>query len=459
MGIIIVCEYIDRAVSGKTDTRTQFQKMLSDSARGRFGHVITWKIDRFSRNRYDSVMYKAKLKLNGVKVSYVADVIPEGPEGVIVESMLEGMAEYYSLNLATNVVRGLKDTALEGRFTGGPTPLGYKIVDGRYEVDETTAPIVRDLFMWRANNHTFKTITALVEEKYGKVMPHRSLSVIFRNKKYSGLLEYGKNWDETVVIPGGIPAIIDAETFARVSRMREAAKRAPNLGHGKSVYLLSGKTFCGRCGHTVFGCSSFVKGKNYQYYLCSNKYEDGCDLPRVRCELLDDAIMRATFNEVLTPEAMARIAHKAAEIQQKENDTEAGKDEKELRAVKKSIANIMNAIEAGIFTETTKARLEALENRQKVIVMEMHRKEVRTPLKLSEKEIIEYLRLFCDGDIDDPDFRRRITDMFIHKVVINGDDTVELFLNISDGGDSGFVVLTLTGARYLQTTNAEYRRK
>ena len=124
-GITIVGTYIDRALSAKTDNRPEFQRMIKDSARNNFDVVIVWKLDRFSRDRYDSAHYKRILKKNGVKIISAKENISDGPEGIILESMLEGMAEYYSAELSEKIHRGQKENALKGKNNGGGIPLGY----------------------------------------------------------------------------------------------------------------------------------------------------------------------------------------------------------------------------------------------------------------------------------------------------------------------------------------------
>ena len=121
-GFRIIGEYTDKALTGRTDKRPDFQRMLKDAERGVFKAVICWKIDRFARNRYDSATYKYKLKKNGVRVYYAKEAIPEGPEGIILESVMEGYAEYYSENLSQNIKRGNYDSALERKT------LGYKLL-------------------------------------------------------------------------------------------------------------------------------------------------------------------------------------------------------------------------------------------------------------------------------------------------------------------------------------------
>ena len=119
--------YIDRAFSARTDQRPAFQEMIDDSAKHLFDTVIVWKLDRFSRDRYDSAWYKHVLKRNGVRVVSATELISEGAEGVILESVLEGYAEYYSKDLSQKVIRGMTDNLLKGKFNGGSIPIGYTI--------------------------------------------------------------------------------------------------------------------------------------------------------------------------------------------------------------------------------------------------------------------------------------------------------------------------------------------
>ena len=125
--IQIVDTYIDRALSAKTDNRPDFQRMIKDSANGLFDTVIVQKLDRFARNRYDSAHYKSILRKNGVKVISATELISDSAEGILLESMLEGMAEYYSAELSEKVVRGLTENALKCKYNGGTLPIGYTI--------------------------------------------------------------------------------------------------------------------------------------------------------------------------------------------------------------------------------------------------------------------------------------------------------------------------------------------
>jgi len=153
----IVGTYIDRAQSARTDDRPEFQKMIADSAKKQFAVVLVWKLDRFARNRLDSATYRAILKRNDVNVVSAKENISEGPEGIILEAMLEGMAEYYSAELSVKVKRGQKENALKCKINGS-VPFGYKANNGFFEIDPLTAPIVLEIFTRYADGKTVKEI-------------------------------------------------------------------------------------------------------------------------------------------------------------------------------------------------------------------------------------------------------------------------------------------------------------
>lgn len=189
-GYTIIHEYIDRARTGKNDNRDDFQKMLTDSARKRFSVVIVWKLDRFARNRYDSAVNKAKLKKNGVRVVSVKESITDTPEGIILEGMLESMAEYYSANLSVNVKRGLRETMLKGKYCGGFIPFGYKLENGRLVPDERTAPIAREIFQRYASGERKADILADLKKRgikspKGKDLTQTSYGVMLKTASTS----------------------------------------------------------------------------------------------------------------------------------------------------------------------------------------------------------------------------------------------------------------------------------
>ena len=168
-GYTIVAEYIDRARTGRSDNRNDFQRMIADAAKKQFSVIIVWKLDRFARNRYDSAMYKARLKKYGVRVISATESLTDTPEGIILEGMLESMAEYYSANLSVNVKRGQRETVAKGKYCGGTIPYGYKTQDGKLVPDEKTAPVIRYVFEQYAQGTSKKELCNFFKRTEGGI--------------------------------------------------------------------------------------------------------------------------------------------------------------------------------------------------------------------------------------------------------------------------------------------------
>lgn len=259
-GYTIVHEYVDRAKSGRTDNRAEFQQMLKDTAKRQFSVIILWKVDRFGRNREEIAINKMKCRKNGVRVEYVAETIPDSPEGVILESVLEGFAEYYSLQLSQNIRRGRAESAEKCQSLGGNRPLGYKTgPDKKFVIDENTAPTVKMIFTMYADG---KTVTEIVDKLNemglrtlrGGPFTKNSLHSILKNKKYIGVYEYqGRE------IKDGVPRIIEDDVFNKVQEMLKINKRAPAKTWSRADYILTDKLFCGKCGALMFGESGTSK--------------------------------------------------------------------------------------------------------------------------------------------------------------------------------------------------------
>lgn len=226
--ITIVRSYIDRALSAKTDNRPDFQRMIKDSAKGLFDVILVWKLDRFARNRYDSAHYKAQLKKYGVKVLSATENISEGPEGIILESLLEGMAEYYSAELSEKVIRGHTENALKCKYNGGTPTFGYTIDSERhYQIDPRTAPVVLEMFTRYDGGSTMKEIRdylndAGVTTVRGKAIDLNFVAAILHNRKFLGEYKYRE-----IIIPNGIPSIVPQDLFDRVQDKLAKNKKAP----------------------------------------------------------------------------------------------------------------------------------------------------------------------------------------------------------------------------------------
>ncbi len=228
-GIEVIGEYIDRAVSAKTDNRPDFQRMIKDSYKNAFDTVLVWKLDRFARNRYDSAYYKNILKKNGVRVISAKESISQGADGILLESILEGYAEYYSAELSEKVRRGMTENALKARSNGVRAPFGYYVDENdQYQIDEGKAPIVKEIFTLYADG---KKITEIVEimkargvQNRGYTMNYNAIFRILTNRKYIGEYKFGD-----VVIPNGMPAIVDEDIFNKIQARMKRNKKAPAM--------------------------------------------------------------------------------------------------------------------------------------------------------------------------------------------------------------------------------------
>lgn len=240
--INVIREFIDRAQTGTNDNREQFQKMIAESNKHYFQVVLCYQFDRFARNRYDSATNKNKLKKNGVKVISARENISEDASGVLMESVLEGMAEYYSVELSQKVKRGMGINAEKGLYNGGTIPLGLKVdKEQHYQIDEDTAPIVTKIFEMYNKGNTIVQIRKYLETK-GLKYSSCKIRTVLGNKKYIGI--YTHNGKET---PNVIPQIIDNELFEDIQKKLEKNKHSRSRLKTKTEYILTTKLFCGNC--------------------------------------------------------------------------------------------------------------------------------------------------------------------------------------------------------------------
>lgn len=418
----IVGEYIDRAISGKTDNRADFQRMIRDSERGRFQVVLVYAIDRFARNRYDSAVYKAKLKKNGVKVFYAKQYIPDTPEGIILESVMEGYAEYYSQNLSIHVKRGMKENALQCKVTGGTTPLGYRIGENKtYEIDPAGAKTVREIFQMYADGSSINQIVTYCNKQgyrtaRGGKFSKNSLRTMLLNSKYIGVYRY-----DDIEIEGGIPAIIPRELFEKVQNMFQHNRAARARTKANADYLLTTKLFCGHCGSNMIGESGTARnGDIYYYYKCANRKKNhSCDKHTEKKDWLEEIVVRHTVVTVLTDESIELIATKAVELMEKEfsENSVLTSLEQSVKDVEKRIKNLIDLMEQGVVTSSTKDRLLELESQKADLDQRIARENMKKP-PLSKERIIHWLTTFRDGDINDIEYRRRVIDTLVNSIYI-----------------------------------------
>ena len=432
-GITIVKHYIDRAISAKTDNRPEFQQMIKDSDKTLFDIVLVWKLDRFARNRYDSARYKTQLKKNGVKLMSATEIISEGPEGIILESVLEGYAEYYSADLAEKVVRGQTENILKGRCNGGRGTFGYTLDSERkFHIDPLTSPFVLESFKKYNEGSTMKEIRDWLNENgiknpVGGAFTYNSVEHMLKNRRYIGELKF-----RDVVVPDAIPPIIPLELFEDVQEKIAKNKKAPARRKAEDDYLLTTKLFCGYCGALMFGESGTSRtGEVHRYYKCATaKKHKGCKKKTVRKQWLEDFVVNQTMQLVKDDAAMESIIAKVMELQNKEN-TNIPLYEKQLRDAESGIQNMLNAIQAGILTSSTKERLEQLEETKRELEARIAEEKLAKP-KVTEEFIRFWLLRFRKLDMSLKDQRQALVDTFINAIYLY-DDKVLITFNYKEG--------------------------
>lgn len=423
-GYHIVERYIDRATSAfkDTDKRSEFQRMIRDSEKGLWEAVIVYKLDRFSRNRYDSATYKAKLKKNGVRVISATENISDNPEGVILESVLEGMAEFYSKELSQKITRGMNESAMKCHSVGGRVPLGYRIENKKLVVDPAGAAIVKEAFDLYAAGHTVSEIIETFNKKgykttTGAEFNKNSFKSMFKNERYIGVYSY-----KDIRIEGGVPAIIDSQTWAKVQAKLSVNREAPATAKAKESYLLTNKLFCGHCGDKMIGESGHSSsGKVYNYYTCGNRKKNGnCNKKPIPKDWLERVVVQDAL-EALTPEFIEAIADAAVREAERirNDDTRISSAEAELKDINKGISNLVSMIEKGVVSDAVASRLVTLENDKKVIAQRLLEYKHDT-IVIEKDHVIWWLTQFkqTNNEGDDNVFRRRVIDLLVNSVTI-----------------------------------------
>lgn len=433
-GYTVIAEYIDRALSGTTDNRPQFLKMIEDSNKKHFDGVLVYQLDRFARNRYDSATYKAKLKKNGVRVYSARENITDDASGILVEGLLESMAEYYSAELSQKIRRGMDINAEKCLCTGGNIALGYKVIDKQFYVDEATAPIVQRVFELYANGKTVTEICDIlnaegIKTSRGVAFNKNSLRTILKNKRYIGIYTY-----KDKEIPDGIPRIIDDDLFYKVAKIMETNKKAPAKAKAKEEYLLTTKLFCGHCKEMMRGYGGTGKlGKRYYYYACNGRIKKVCDKKSVDKEYIENLVIEEC-RKLLTDENIQKIAREVVALCEREQDNSNYKRlQKLLKENTRKQENVASAIvecdNEGVrklmYEQVAKIQTERAELEKQLAL------EKASQVHLSVSDIKFFLKQLKKGKADDIRYRKTLINVFINAIYLY-DDKITFVFNSGD---------------------------
>lgn len=448
LGLTIIATYEDRAISGRTDNRPAFQRLMHDAEKGKFSYVLAWKSNRMGRNMMQAMVNESRLMDCGIKVYYAEEDFDDSAAGRFALRSMMNVNQFYSDNLAEDVRRGLMDNANKC-MVNGRQPLGYKRgKDGKVVVDEPAAAIVREVYTRVASGELFTDIARDLNRRgiktadkgeWNKNSFHRLCS----NEKYRGIYIYGD-----VRIEGGIPTIIDDPLWYKVQEALRVKKLKRNGRHrpGDEDYLLTGKLRCGKCGGYMIGMSGRSKtGDIHYYYACQNRRVGRtCDKKNIRRDVIEPAVAQAIKEYCLTDDAIEWIADKTVEYWEKaDRNLQLDSIEGDLAAVQSSISNVMKAIEMGVVTETTRDRL---------IELEKQRTDLKSKLALAKEEVVHVdrkklissLLLFRNGDIHDRQYQEDLFKTFLISVyVYDDDDNGHLKIVFNAFGDNNTVDLPI----------------
>ena len=429
----VVSEYIDRAISGTTDHRPEFLRMIADSDKKCFQAVLVYQLDRFARNRYDSAIYKSKLKKNGIRVLSARENISDDASGVLMEALLEGMAEYYSVELSQKIRRGMDINAEKCLCTGGNVALGFYVdSEKHFQINPSTAPVVQKIFEMYVGGKTMAEIIRYlnaqhIKTSYGNEFNKNSINRILRNKRYIGVYTY-----RGTEIPDGLPRIISDDLFYEAQDMMNKKKKAPARAKAHESYILSTKLFCGYCKSAMTGVSGKGKmGKKYFYYQCvTNRKDKSCKKGTVNKSYIEELVITET-RKLLTRDNIDKIASEVVRLCEQERNTDNLKRLKRLlKENERATENLLKALESGqlidILAERISQKKKEHDDLERQIFMEKTQNTVPTV-----NEIRFFLNQFRKGDINDAKYRQALVDTFVNKIYLY-DDKMTVLYNTQD---------------------------
>ena len=436
----VVNTYQDRAKSGKTANRPAFQKMIKDSENRTFDAVILYTIDRFARNRFDAAYYKAKLKENGVRVFYAKQDLGEGPESILMESLMEGYAEYYSASLSRAVKAGQEENALNMKHAGGKYPYGYRVDENHHFVlVPEEAAILKKAFDFYANGMTKTEIAHYLNAKglrtrSGKRFYGEFFEKIFQNEIYRGTYHYGQHHYEDAV-----PRVVDEKTWSQCLLRRSETKKVRGKYKANELYLLTPNLICGCCGaHMVGESGTSRNGNTYTYYKCiaKKKHQTSCTKRNEHKQELENTVIKMLEDNILTPEVIDQIAQQVVDMLEKEcrTDPERILLEKRLAEIDRALTNGWKAVEEGYSSPAFFDRLKQYEADKKEVQEKLDVIEAND-IPLTVDDISFFLETVRNDPGILPDYRRFLCDTLINRIIVKdiGESTyVTVVCNITD---------------------------
>lgn len=439
-GFTVTEVYQDAAISGRTDVRPAFQRMMHDARHEKFDTIIAWKSNRIGRNMTQTLTNMAKLAEYGVDCLYVEEDFDDSAAGRFSLRTMMNVNEFYSEAMAEDITRGLMDNAKQCKVNGR-LPFGYrKGDDGKYAIDETQAVIVREIFDRFRSGWLISEIMADlnnrgIRTRDGKPWKFQSFEKLLQNEQYIGVYKYS-----TVRIEDGIPAIIEKPVFEEVQRLLSNKKRPRGHKRNDTEYFLVGKVFCGLCGSPMTGGSGTSRnGSLYSYYMCNaHHYDHTCEKKSVPRDDLEYSVALAVVQLLRDESVIGWILDGYTDVIRKiREESKASTLQVELEETEKILRNLMKAMEQGLFNDMAIQRMNELSASKKEIeqALALENEALRT---YSVDNLRAMLNGYLDGDLNDPEVIKAIIQTFVRKVLVF-DDHIRIQFNYGDEKEAPLV--------------------
>lgn len=465
--LIVLKEYIDRAMTGTNDNRKDFQKMLSDSEKtNEWDICLVYALDRFGRNAIEQGINKYRLQKTGKIVISATQRTSRNVDGsknldgIILENVYVGMAEYYSAELSQKVKRGREVSQNKGNFTGGQVVFGYKSVGNKANgfklvPIEEQAQIIKDVFNEYAGG---KQLPEILDELNARGITHHNkpftkstLYNMLKNEKYIGITII-KNKKYYNIYPK-----IVSENIFEIVRAKFAQNQFGK--HSKDPYLLRFKVTCGYCGKPVSSDTGTARnGDIVRYYKCiGRKIYHKCDNTPIKKELLENLVINAVTEILTAPDTIDYLAEEIMQehLKRVEEQSLIKYLESELSQTEKAISNLIACMEQGIITDSTKRRLEELELRKDELAHQIIAEKVKNRINVTKNGIKDYMTQALT----------KVPQLMINLLVKNivlYKDKIEITLNYTDskrpnGDDSRkvFSFYTYNSEIYINTSKKQ----